>query len=320
MNAFAYVSADSARSAVTLVRGNGRFIAGGVDLLGEMKEGLATPERLVNIKTVPGTRDIEIAKERCVIGANVTLTTLAEHAELRRVLPAIAEAADHVGSPQMRNVATLGGNLAQHSRCWYYRQRDLTCAKKGGKRCLARDGENKYHSLFSESPCLSPCVSNLAIALTALDARVIVQRDAKTVTLTMSQLYETAWKSARAHNALRVDDLILRVEMPVHPGLRCAYQQIAEKHDFDWALVSCAVAANVDGGRMHSSRVVLGCVAPIPWQVARANAALEGKAPDEAAAATAADWLLKEATPRAHNAYKLPLAKALVRRTLAKLG
>jgi xanthine dehydrogenase YagS FAD-binding subunit len=321
MNAFAYVSADSPRSAVTLVRGNGRFIAGGVDLLGEMKEGLATPERLVNIKNVPGTRDIVVSTDRWVIGANVTLTTLAEHVELRRALPAIAEAADHVGSPQMRNVATLGGNLAQHSRCWYYRQRDLTCAKKGGKRCLARDGENKYHSLFSDSPCLSPCVANLAIALTALDARVVVQRGGSAVTLTMPQLYETAWKSARAHNSLRADDLILRVEVPVRSGLRCAYLQMAEKHEFDWALVSCAVAANVDGKTLRSPRVVLGCVAPIPWQVAKANALLEGKAPsDETAAATAADLLLKEATPRAHNAYKLPLAKALVRRTLAKLA
>lgn len=320
MNAFAYVSADSPRSAVTLVRGNARFIAGGVDLLGEMKEGLATPERLVNIKNVPGTRDIAVSADRWVIGANVTLTMLAEHAELRRVLPAIAEAADHVGSPQMRNVATLGGNLAQHSRCWYYRQRDLTCAKKGGKRCLARDGENKYHSLFSESPCLSPCVSNLAIALTALDARVIVQRGGDTVTLTMPQLYESAWKSARAHNALRADDLILRVEVSVSPGLRCAYLQMAEKHDFDWALVSCAVAAKLDGGKMHAPRVVLGCVAPIPWQETKANAFLEGKSPDDATAAGAADLLLRDATPCAHNAYKLPLAKALVRRTLAKLA
>lgn len=319
MNAFAYVSADSPRSAVTLVRGNARFLAGGVDLLGEMKEGIATPERLVNIKSIPGTRDIVVSADRWVIGANITLATLAEHAELRRALPAIAEAADHVGSPQMRNVATLGGNLAQHSRCWYYRQRDLQCAKKGAKRCLARDGENKYHSLFSENPCLSPCVSNLAIALTALDARVVVQRGGSTATLTMPQLYESAWKSARAHNSLRDDDLIVRVEVPVRPGLRCAYLQIAEKHDFDWALVSCAVAATVDGNTLRGPRVVLGCVAPIPWQVARANAYLEGKLPDDASAATAADLLLKEATARAHNAYKLPLAKALVRRALAKL-
>ncbi len=319
MKAFAYVSAETATSAVDLVRADGRFLAGGIDLLGEMKEGLVEPARLVNIKAVPGTREITPGAERWAIGANVTLVTIADHAELRRVLPGLAQAAENVGSPQMRNVATIGGNLAQHSRCWYYRQRDLTCAKKGGRRCFARDGENKYHSLFTDCPCLSPCVSNLAIVLAALDASVVVQRGTKTVTLTIAQLYETAWKAVRAHNSLRPADLILRIEVPVSEGSRSAYVQMGEKNDFDWALVSCAAAARVEGGRLHNVRLALGCVAPVPWQVKEANAFLEGKMPDEATAAAAAELLLRGAEPRAHNGYKVPLAKALVRRTLPKL-
>lgn len=319
MKAFSYITAQSAESAVELVRGDGRYLAGGVDLLGEMKEGLAAPPRLVNVKTVPGTREIAAGAARWTIGANVTLAALAEHAELRKVFPGLAAAAEEVGSPQMRNIATVGGNLAQHSRCWYYRQRDVVCLKKGGKRCFARGGENKYHSLFTGCMCLSPCVSNLAVALAALDASVVVQRGKKTATLTIAELYQTAWKTPRAHNSLGADDLILRVEVPVAAGGRSAYLQLGERSGFDWALVSCAAAARIEGGRLRGVRVALGCVAPVPWLAQEADRFLEGKELTEANAMAAAELLLKNAEAREHNGYKIPLAKTLVKRALMKL-
>ena len=219
----------------------------------------------------------------------------------------------------MRNVATVGGNLAQHSRCWYYRHRDIRCLKKGGATCYAREGENKYHCLFSGATCISPIVSNLATALTALGAGVVVQRGPKQETLTMARLYESAWENPRAHNSLKSTDLILRVEIPAVAGGRSTYLQMGEKSDFDWALVSCAAAAQVDGKTLHGVRVVLGAVAPVPWQVEAANQFLEGKELTDAVAARAADLILKEAEPLAHNAYKVPLAHALIRRTLATL-
>lgn len=320
MKAFAYVTAQSAPAAVELVRDGGRFLAGGVDLLGEMKEGIAAPKRLVNVKAVPEMRAIEADTTHWAIGANVTLATVAEHAELRRVFPGLVEAAEQVGSPQMRNIATVGGNLAQHSRCWYYRQRDVACAKKGARRCLARGGENKHHSLWSGSPCLSPCVSNLAIVLAALDARVVVQRGRRQVTWSVAELYERAWSAARAHHSLGAEDLIVRVEVPVREGARSVYLQMGERSGFDWALVSCAVAGRIDGGVVRGVRIALGCVAPVPWQVAAANAFLEGKALNEANATAAAELMLKGSEPREHNGYKVPLAKALVRRGLMALG
>lgn len=320
MKAFAYVSAQSAASAVELVQDHGRFLAGGMDLLGEMKEGVLSPDRLVNVKTVAGTRTLTVDAGRCVIGANVTLTELAEHAGVRRVLAGLAEAADEVGSPQIRNVGTVGGNLAQHSRCWYYRHRDVHCMKKGGSRCFARGGENKYHSLFARARCLSPCVSNLAMALAALEAQVVVQRGAREVRLSLPQLYAEAWDNGSAHNSLQPADLVLRVEVPVVPGRRSAYLQVAEKSQFDWALVSCAAAGRVEGGRWRGVSLVLGCVAPIPWQVPAVGKWLEGREPSEETAGAAADLLLKDAMPREHNGYKVPLAKALVRRALAKLA
>ena len=320
MKAFAYATARSPASAVELVRQKGRFLAGGIDLLGEMKEGIVSPDLLVNVKQLPGTREIAPGAERWTIGANVTLTKLAEHAELRRVLPGLVEAAEDVGSPQMRNMATVGGNLAQHSRCWYYRQRDLRCLKKGSPRCLAREGENKDHSLFSNTRCLSPCVSNLAVALTALDAVAIVQRGDQLVTLTMAQLYEQAWDNGRVHHSLGAADLILRIEVPVTPAGRSTYVQMGEKNDFDWALVSCAAAGRLEGGRLHGVRLALGCVAAMPWQVQEANAALEGREPTEANAIAAAERLLRGAEPVEHNGYKIPLAKALVKRAILKLA
>jgi xanthine dehydrogenase YagS FAD-binding subunit len=319
MNPFAYVIAQTPESAVDLVRDRGRFIAGGVDLLGELKEHIAEPKTLVNIKVLPGTHEITPGAAHWIIGANVTLATLAAHAGVRETFRGLAEAAEEVGSPQMRNLATVGGNLAQHSRCWYYRHRDVRCLKKGGATCYAREGENKYHSLFSNATCLSPLVSNLATALTALDARVVVQRGPQAETLTMAGLYATAWDNPRAHNSLHPTDLILRVEVPVAAGRRSIYVQQAEKSRFDWALVSCAAAARLDGRVLHDARLVLGAVAPIPWQVAEANALLEGREFSDELAARAADLVLRDAEPLAYNAYKVPVARTLIRRALAQL-
>ena len=319
MNAFSYVTARSPESAVELVRDDGRFLAGGMDLLGELKESLATPKTLVNVKQLPGGTELRRDGAKWLIGANVTLATVAAHAELKQALPGLAEAALEVGSPQIRNVGTVGGNLAQHSRCWYYRHRDVQCRKKGGKLCYARQGESKYHSLFTGCMCLSPLGSNLGVALSALNARVVVLRGRKTEVLDLTALYADAWRTPTAHHSLRNNDLILRIEVPVAAGARSAYLQVGEKSDFDWALVSCAAAARVDAGKLSGVRLVLGAVAPIPWQVDAANALLEGKALTRELAEKAADLLLRDARPIGDNAYKLPIARALVRRTLEKL-
>lgn len=319
MKAFSYVTAQTPESAVDHVRAHGKFIAGGIDLLGEMKENIAEPELLVNVKQLPGTCEIMSGENQWVIGANVTLAELIDHAGMQKTFPGLTEAAAEVGSPQMRTLATVGGNLAQHSRCWYYRHRDVQCLKKGGKRCFAQGGMNKYHALFSGSTCLSPCVSNLAVMLTALDARVWIQREKKLERWPLEKLYVAAWSSAKIHHSLAPTDLILRIEIPAPRGMRSTYLQMAEKSAFDWALVSCAAAGRVEAGKLRGVRVTLGAVASIPWQVKEANEFLEGKEPTEANALIAADLILRSAVPLEHNAYKIPLAKALIRRALANL-
>jgi xanthine dehydrogenase YagS FAD-binding subunit len=318
VNPFQYVSPRTVDSAVAEAADQGRFLAGGIDLLGEMKDYIAHPRRLVNVKELPGTRDITRGKEQWTIGANVSIAELEHDDELKHTFHGLQQAAAEVGSPQIRNVATVGGNLAQHSRCWYYRHRDIRCAKRGGDTCYARDGENKYHSLLSGNPCISPLVSNLAVALAALDATVVVRRGGKDATMTMVELYQKAWEEVTAHNSLGPTDLILRVQIP-NDGRKSAYLQVSEKASFDWALVSCAAAAKVDGRKLGHVRIVLGAVAPIPYQVQAANEMLEGKELDDELAARTADLILKDADPLAHNGYKVPISRALIRRTLKQL-
>lgn len=320
MNAFAYATAHSPGSARELVANRGLYLAGGNDLLGLLKDYLLpAPQILVNIKSLPGLNRIERGEKLWSIGALVTVAELERDAEVARVFPGLRDAASEIASPQIRNVATVGGNLAQHSRCWYFRQRDVPCLKKGGDLCYARNSDNRYHSLFTGNDCVSPVVSSLGTMFAALDARAIVLRDGKEMPMSMAQFYEKAFTEPTAHNSLAPGDLILRVELPA-TRRRSVYVQVSDKHTFDWALVSCAAAAEVEDGKLKSPRVALGSLSPVPHQVEAANEFLDGKAPDEAVVAQAADMILKGAQPLEHNAYKIPLAHALIRRALRKLG
>lgn len=319
MKAFQYATAHSTRNACELAGGNGAYLGGGNDLLGLLKDYLIPgPEILVNIKSLPGLGQIERGREAWTIGALVTIAQIEGDAEIKRVFPGLHEAATEIASPQIRNVATVGGNLAQHSRCWYYRHRDTVCLKKNGDLCYAREGENRYHSLFTGNSCISPVVSSLATVFAALDAAAIVLRDGKETRMSMAGLYQRAWENPLATNSLTPGDLILRVEIPTTRA-RSAYLQVSEKHAFDWALVSCAAAANVTEGKLQTPCVALGSISPVPHQVEAANRFLDGRTLDDATASQAADLMLKDAKPLAHNAYKVPMAHALIRRALLKL-
>jgi xanthine dehydrogenase YagS FAD-binding subunit len=317
MNSFQYVTATSPTSAHELVGKDGRYLAGGMDLLSEMKEYIVQPKVLVNIKSLPLNK-IERGGKAWTIGANVTIAELEDHAELKKVFPGIQQAAADVGSRQIRNFGTVGGNLAQKSRCWYYRHRDVHCLKKGGDMCFARHGDNRYHSLFSGNTCISPVVSNLAIAFGALNASIVVQKGSKEQKMTIDELYHEAWRDPEAHNSLEPGDLILRVEVPVQQN-RSAYVAMSARSEFDWALVSCSAAAKVDGNKISQARVVMGAVSNIPYQEEAANTFLEGKSIDETVTAKVADLILEKAHVQPFNGYKIPIARALIHRTLMKL-
>lgn len=318
MKAFEYATAQSPDSAQQLVGDHGAYIAGGNDLLGLLKDYLVSPDVLVNIKSLPGLATIQQGQGKWTFGALVKIVELENSAEIKNAFPGIHDAASEIASPQIRNVATVGGNLAQHSRCWYFRHRDTVCLKKGGDTCYARESDNRYHSLFTGNPCISPVVSSLATTFAALDATAIVLRNGKETPMRMDDLYHRAWENPLAHNSLEPGDLIVRVEIPTVRS-RSAYMQVSDKHAFDWALVSCAAAANVVAGKLDKPRVAVGSISPVPYQVEAANEFLDGKLLDDDTVSHAADMILKSATPLQHNAYKVPMAHALIRRTLLKL-
>jgi len=318
MKPFAYATALSTDSAQQMVTNRGQYLAGGNDLLGRLKDYLTDPSILVNVKSLPGLNRIESGSKHWTLGALVRIAEIEDHAGIKKEFPGLQEAAAEIGSQQIRNVATVGGNLAQHSRCWYYRQRDAVCLKKHGDLCFARHGDNRYHSLFSGNTCISPVVSNLATIFAALDATAIIHREDKPVRMSIAELYERAWENPIAHNSLKEGDLILKVEIPTTRP-QSAYLQVSDKHEFDWALVSCAAAAKVTHGKLSQARVALGCISPVPHQAKVANEFLEGKPLDEETVSQAADLILKGAEPLEFNGYKLPMAHALIRRTLLKL-
>ena len=331
MNPFQYVTASSPDEAVSLIGQNGRYLGGGIDLLDEMKEYIVSPDVVVALKTPDRPDKVRPAVQLSYGGPvppnsvwidfNITMAELALHPEIQSQFPALSQAASEVGSPQIRNVATLAGNLLQHSRCWYYRQPDIVCLKRGGTTCYGQDGENKYLSLFSGCACISPLVSNTAVALAALDAVPYFKSDlAKTQRYTMPGFYHEAWKTPAAHHSVLPPDAFL-VGVTIPPTrTRSAYRQVSEKNEFDWALVSCAAAGNVTGGKITDARVVLGAVAPVPYMVHAAHHYLEGKELTDEHASKAADLILKDAKPLAQNGYKVPLAHALIRRTLLALN
>jgi xanthine dehydrogenase YagS FAD-binding subunit len=316
MKNFEYARARSVDGAIQLSTSESRFLAGGIDLLGEMKEYIISPKRVIDLKSIPDLDRIETSADSWKLGANVTIAEIAKNRQIIATLPGLAEAASEVGSPQIRNVATLGGNLAQHSRCWYYRHRDVRCLKRGGSTCYAREGENKYHSLFSGNPCISPTVSNLGVILAALDARVNVRRSDEELTFTIEELYSDAWNNPLAHNSLLPGDFIVSVEVPTQKN-RSTYLQVSEKGDFDWALVSCAAAARNTGDHWADISVFLGAVAPTPYRVE--SPLLESAELSREAIESIAGSIGSKATPLAHNGYKVPIAQALIRRALARI-
>lgn len=320
MKPFQYANARTFAGAGKLYRDapSSAYLGGGVDLLGRMKDGLAEPERVVNLKKIPESGKIERKGNTWNLGPGVTIAQLQDHEEIGKAFPGIAEAARHVGSPQIRNMGTLGGNLAQHSRCWYYRHKDVQCLKNGGDVCYASVGDSRYHSLFTNNACISPVVSNLATALAALDATVVVRTSEGQKDWTIEDLFEDAWNDPAAHHSLKPGDLIVLVKIPDFKR-RSHYMQQSDKAEFDWALVSAAASARVEGGVLRQPQLVLGAIAPGPYQLKEVNDMLEGQPLTETLAGKAAERLLEGAEATPENAYKIPLAKAIARRCLLKL-
>ncbi len=318
MKPFEWVQAHNIDDAIAQLGPGVAVKAGGVELLDRMKEGIVAPQRLVNLRGAEGLDAITVDKDGALtLGPLATLAAIAEHAELARRWPALASAAGHAATPQIRNMATIGGNLVQRPRCWYFRSADFHCRKKGGSICYALDGENQFHAIVDNKLCAIVHPSTVSTALVAYHATVELRGKKGARTLALEQFFAPPEKDVTRENVLAADELVAAVHVPA-PSVttRAAYHKQQEKESFDWPLADVAVVLEMDGRTCKRASIVLGAAAPVPLRARASEAILGGRVVDERAAEAAANAAMQGATPLAKNAYKLPIFRAVIRRTI----
>ena len=322
MEAFEYARPKSAQEAIKLLtgtEGSALALAGGTDLISLMKDGVAKPKRLVSLQHVSELKGISFHGESGLrLGAGVTLEELMENAEVREHYPALVQAAEGVSSPQVRSTGTVGGDLCQRPRCWYYRAGYGLLAVYKGKP-LVPDGDNRYHAILGNSgPAYFVSPSSLAPILIALDAKVKLHGPEGAREVTVKEFFVTPQREGESEHALRPGELVTEILVPNPGDAKMAIYEVRQKQALDWPLAAAAVVLKLDGGSVQSARVVLGHVAPIPWPAPEAEEALKGKSVDEDSAWEAGKAALSKATPLSKNAYKVQLARVAVKRAILR--
>jgi len=303
------------------------FASGGTDLLQLVKDripnrpGSGTPDVLINLKGIPGMADLATSSGGALrIGALVTLTRLAGQAAVRARFAALAEAAESVGSPQIRNVGTVAGNLVQRPWCWYYRN-GFPCYKAGGDRCFSAGGENQLHAILGGGPSYIVHPSDLAPALVAMGATFRVIGPGGERAMPAAAFFVSPRVDALHENVLADDEVLAFVEVPAPTATaRSTYRKVMDRETWTHALASVAVVLDIQGGICRDARLVLGGVAPVPWSVPEAARLLVGQRVGPELAARVAAAAVADARPLAKNAYKVPLTRGLVERTLVQLA
>jgi xanthine dehydrogenase YagS FAD-binding subunit len=318
---FTFVRPGSLNDAVRqLVAQNARIHAGGTDLLGCLRDGIFTADKVVSLGRLEPLRGITAATSGGVrIGALTSVADVAASPLVKERYAALAEAAAAVASPQLRNQGTMGGNICQRPRCWYFRG-DFHCARKGGDTCFAMAGENQYHCVFGGSSCLIVHPSDTAPALVALNAEARIVGPAGERVVPLEKFFVLPSVSMSKENVLEANEIVTEITVPAAPpGLRSSYRKVRGRGSWDFALTSLATAVVVSGGRVERSRLVLGGVAPVPWRLGAVETAIAGKRLDAKLVALAAATAVKGAEPLAKNAYKVALVKGVVTEALMSL-
>jgi xanthine dehydrogenase YagS FAD-binding subunit len=320
VKAFAYVNPANEKDAVIALKVEGGAAAplgGGQDLLARMKDYIDAPDRLVNVKgldaTVTATPNGGLR-----IGSAMKIVDLSEHAQVAKLYPAIAHAAGEVGTPQIRNQGTVGGNINQRPRCWYFRNEEFNCFKKGGSRCFATTGENQYHAIFgNEGPSHIVHPSSLAVPFVAYGAtfRILGPNGEREVAAADYFTLPTN-RNVRKENVLADDEILTHVILPAPGNVKTGHYEVRYKQSHDWPLAFTTVVLTMSGNTISSARVVLGAVAPVPWRSKPAEAALAGKPLNAQTAAAAAEAAVSEAKPMSGNAYKVQIARTAVKRAI----
>jgi xanthine dehydrogenase YagS FAD-binding subunit len=321
MKNFTYFRPTTAEAAVGLLEnrwGNTELLAGGTDLLDRQKEYISQPARVISLGAVAGIGGIAVADKAVTIGAGVKLAEIAAHSALRQNFAALTMAAAEIAGPQIRNMGTLGGSLCQRNRCWYFRDEHSNCLIKGGQRCFALDGENKYHAIFTQGQrCVIVSPSTLAPVLIALGASAEILGPKGRRTTDLAKLFVAPnGPNDREHN-LAPNEMLLSVTIP-RSGLNSAHYEVRQKQSSDWPLVQAAVAFT--GGRSGANatnvKIVLGHVAPTPHIAEAAATGLNNHAVTDASATAAGRAATQGAKPLSQNAYKVRLVEVAVKRAL----
>jgi xanthine dehydrogenase YagS FAD-binding subunit len=320
VKAFAYVNPTNEKDAVAALKGAGVAmpIAGGQDLLARMKDYIHQPDRLVNVKNALESIITATPDGGLKIGAAMKIIDLAENHDVAAKYPAVVAAAGEIGTPQIRNAGTVGGNINQRPRCWYFRNEEFVCFKKGGNRCFAPTGENQYHAIFgNKGPSHIVHPSNLAVPFVAYGARFrgLGPNGAREIPASEYFTMPTP-QNVQTENVLGDDELLTHVMLPPPGNVKSGFYEVRYKESHDWPLAFAAVVLTVSGNTIMSARVVLGAVAPVPWRSEDAERALVGKPLNDATAADAAAAAVKGAEPLSRNGYKVQIAKTAVKRAI----
>jgi xanthine dehydrogenase YagS FAD-binding subunit len=322
MKNFTYYRPTTAQQAVGLLDskwGTAELLAGGTDLHDLQKEYIAQPDKVISINGIKEIDRIEQTRSGLRIGAAVKLAAIAENEDLRKRFPALTTAAGDIGGPQIRNMGTLGGNLCQRNRCWYFRDEHVVCLLKGGKKCFATDGDNRYHAVFTQGhPCVIVHPSTLAPALIALGAHATVlgpsdsHRD-----IELAKFFHAPTKGGEREHVLAPNEMVLSVMIPfTSDDLKNASYEVRHKQSYDWPLVQAAVAFKLNGGKASNVKIVLGHVAPTPIIADAAAKVLEGQTVSDGTATEAGIAAAKGAKPLSQNGYKVKLIEVAVKRAV----
>jgi xanthine dehydrogenase YagS FAD-binding subunit len=319
LKAFAYVNPANERDAVAALKIDGVAlpIAGGQDLLARMKDYIDEPDRIVNVKGLD-TAATPTPDGGLRIGSAMKVVDLYENAQVARLYPAVTAAAIEIGTPQIRNQATVGGNINQRPRCWYFRNEEFVCYKKGGSRCFAVNGENQYHAIFgNEGPSHIVHASSLAVPFVAYGAtfRVVGPNGAREIP-SAEYFTRPTLQNVMKENVLGDEEILTHVILPPPGNVKSGHYEVRYKQSHDWPLAFTTVVLVMNGNTIRSARVVLGAVAPVPWRSQPAEDALAGKPLNEATAAAAGDAAVSEAAPMSGNAYKVQIARTAVKRAI----
>jgi xanthine dehydrogenase YagS FAD-binding subunit len=320
MKNFTYYQPSTTAEAIGLLEktwGKAELLAGGTDLLDLQKEYIAQPEKVISLSGIKDFDTIATTRDpaKFTIGAGTKLATIAANKGLQESCMAVTMAAGMIGGPQIRNMGTLGGNLCQRNRCWYFRDEHVNCLLKGGTDCFALVGENRYHSVFTKGhKCVIVNPSTLAPALIALGALVHIGGDE--VKMSLSEFFKAPSAPGEREHILKPNQMVLSVIIMPKEGQKSASYEVRHKQSYDWPLVQAAVAFTLDGDMAKRVKIVLGHVAPIPHIAEAAAKAIEGKAITEKSASEAGEAAAEGAKPLGQNEYKVKLIAVAVKRAL----